>query len=437
MNYFKYDIKKHNYILFSSFQGTEDSISIWHSLYRFLRRYISACGREENKHIKYPSPHPILFLANTKNNARALRPIYNSISDEANFIDDPDEPYYFPLHRIYADSWLFSYKSIWLYLNSNARERAVIRRFFETFFTTIGLMKQAKRLLTHFSPRMVVMANDHSVIQKCFITLAGENSTDTMYLQHCSVTERFPALQFTYSFLDGEESWDKYRNIGETKGTIYVSGSPRFDCLAEYKREKTESNKLGLAINEEDNEELVKNLCLRLHESGIEEIVLRPHPRQTLHETAWYKAHNIEISDSKTENPFEYLGRIKMLIASESGIHLDAAMMGVYSICYSLTGRKAIDWYSYIKNGLVPNAETTEELLELLQPEHVTPIEKLQEKAQWYNASYGRETNGHVGEMVADLLRHYLDGSIAEFDRKYGFVVKEQTENYTIKVYDK
>lgn len=437
MNIWNYNIIKHNQICVNC------DVPIYHpNFYKEIWRYF------KDWIVNYAFTHieadgtvrDLIFVTTTQNNTRSLKPIWSQLDKHSFSVigaeNERDIPYY-RWKLVAGYSLLYLYPLLKCYRNASDWEKQIMRNDSYPFFMTMGVMKLTDRLMARNHIRLAVMANDHAPIQMAWKVLAPSHNVQTMYLQHCSVTEKFPPLQFTYSFLDGEESLEKYLHIGDTKGTIYVSGSPRFDCVNDYYMSRKPTDKIGLAINEEDRESLVMDLCEKLHTLGYNQIVLRPHPRQTLHEIKWYKEHGVEISNSKVENPFEYLGRIKILIASESGIHLDAAMMGVYSICYSLTGRKAIDWYSYIKNGLVPNAETETDLIRLLQVENIPSVDSLRSKAQWYNASYGRDTDGHVGDVLADFLRHYLEGSIAEFDRKYGFVIKEQTENYTIKVYDK
>ena len=435
IDYNNYDIFNHNQIL-RVFKVDSQSPSILRMLWRALKRLCAYATRRnsEGKCLNDSSRADVFFVANTSNDVRASKPVWCALSSHT-YLALENELDFYSFYCVYYLSFRYLNTFFRSYVRASKADKLMMRTYFYDFFTTMGFLNLTDNIVERVKPKLIVMSNDHSPIQRAFQTVAKDKNIPDLYFQHCSVTEHFPPLQFTYSFLDGEESLEKYLSIGETKGTIYVSGNPRFDCISTYLCNRVESNKIGLAINSADDEEHVKELCLKLRENGIENILLRPHPRQILQEKDWYSAHHIEISDSKIEHPFEFLGRIKMLIASESGIHLDAVMMGVYSVCYSLTGDKAVDWYSYIKNGLIPIAETVDELMVLLKPENVTSEEKLREKAQWYNAAYGRRSNGHVGEMIADFIHYMLSDNIQAFDEKYDFVVKSQNENFTIKVY--
>ena len=110
-----------------------------------------------------------------------------------------------------------------------------------------------------------------------------------------------------------------------------------------------------------------------------------------------------------------------IVIAGESGIHLDAAMMNVRSICYDISNTIPGDYYSYIKNGLVPYAASIEELFALIENEDADLYEGRQMKARWYNAAYGTQYEGHIGEMIADFIRHEQNNDIEGFDQKYKF----------------
>ena len=172
---------------------------------------------------------------------------------------------------------------------------------------------------------------------------------------------------------------------------------------------------------------------MTLQSHSCKNIILRPHPCQEFKST-WYSEHGISCSDSKVENPFEYLSHVDILISGESGIHLDAAMMGVCSICYSTSGEKPLDWYSYIKNGLITYAANMEELLALLSNKNADRQKSQQAKLRWYNAAYGTKHEGHIGEMLTDFLRHEQEGDIEGFDKKYGFVEKN-VDGVMCKVY--
>ena len=224
-------------------------------------------------------------------------------------------------------------------------------------------------------------------------------------------------------------------SIGPSKGSIYVLGNPRFDIISKYQTKKEVSSKIGIASNALDNEMVIKEICVRLLNEGFKDVTIRPHPGLPF-DASWYLDRGIEYSDSNKEDPFSFLSRVGCVIAGECGIHFDAAMMGVKSVCYNMAGEDAIliDWYSYVKNGLIPYVANFDELMAWLK--NLKLNNRNQSKIQWYNAAYGTQYEGHIGEMLADFIHYERVGNIDGFDKKYGFVERAlsggQVKNYNI-----
>ena len=190
--------------------------------------------------------------------------------------------------------------------------------------------------------------------------------------------------------------------------------------ISKYKETDVSDNqKIGIAISNLDDINIIKNLFLKLLSKGYSQLVVRPHPN-TIFDPTWYLDHGIEYSDSNNENPFEFIARMKVIIAGECGIHLDAAMMGVQSICYNTRNALPLDWYSYIKNGLTPYADNINELLVLLD-NNADANKLLHQKAKWYNAMYGSKYEGMIGAMLAEFIQCELMDDVCTFDKKYGF----------------
>ena len=375
-----------------------------------------------------PNANPIIFISDTSNNTRALRPIWEKLEcGSYSIIAENEKKFgvYFPKLLVYFYSILYSLPLIWTYFRATDSEKRIIETYFDSFFTTIAFVKLSARLIKKNKVRLVVMANDHSSLQRSFLFASRSLNVATIYTQHCSVTERFPSLQFSYSFLDGEESFIKYAKIGKLDSIVYLSGSPRFDEIVKY-RKKTKANVevIGVACNLLDEEAKVKALSLSMKQKGGVKIVVRPHPAQII-DKEWYINNGFEFSDSKKESPYEYIYRIDMLVSGESGIHLDAILMGVPSICYDMNGKGLIDWYSYVKNGLVPYLKNEEELLEFLQNYKSGCVQIKNDMVKFYNASYDSSIDGQVGNMIADFIMFYMDNAIDVFDKRYKFAKKK------------
>ena len=433
MNYFRYNIKEHNHILFSSFKASENRTSFWKSLWSSFKWTLKNLVKERKslrKIFRQPNTNPIIFISETSNNTRTLRPIWEKLDENTyTVLDGKNLGAYFPRLRVFLCSLVYAWPLIKTYLRASKSEKEVIETFFNSFFYTVAYVKLSAKILRVNKVRLVIMANDHSTLQRSFLMSARTLNVATIYTQHCSVTERFPFLQFTYSFLDGEESYIKYATIGNVDSNVYLSGSPRFDEIAIVKKcLKKDSDFVGVALNLLDNETKVKDLCLFMKHNGFEKIIVRPHPRQTV-DRKWYVDNNFFFSDSKNESPFEFISSVGILVSGESGIHLDAILMGVPSICVDMSGNGLVDWYSYIKNGLVPYAKDEEELICLLQGYRSGNLKIKRDIVGFYNASSGSVIEGNVGNMIADFINYFMDNSIDEFDKKYNFAKKKICKN--------
>jgi len=428
MNYFCYNIKEHNHIMFSSFKASDNRISFWKSLWGSFKWVILNLIRERKnlrKIFRQPNVKSIIFLTISSNNTRTLSPVWEKLdADTYTVIDLKNFGTYFPRLWLRYCSILYSLPLIWTYIRASKSEKAIIETYYDCFFTTIAYVKLSVRLLKKNKVKLVVMANDHIVNARGVLMASRSLNIATIYTQHCSVTERFPPLLFTYSFLDGEESLIKYVNVGDMDSNVYLSGSPRFDEIAKYRKRTTvKVNVVGVAFNLLDDESRVKDLCLCLKQKGFSKIIVRPHPRQNV-DKGWYIDNDFDFSDSKLEMPYEYINRIDLLVSGESGIHLDAILMGVPSICYDMTGNGLVDLYYYVKNGLMPYVKNKEELDRIIQS-YRTGCLSISSKVEFYNASYGKSIDGHIGDVISDFIKFYMCNSIDAFNKKYNFVNKK------------
>jgi len=57
---------------------------------------------------------------------------------------------------------------------------------------------------------VLVVANDHSYPCTTIVKAAQDEGVKTVYIQHASVSDKFPALKFDYALLEGLDSLEKY-----------------------------------------------------------------------------------------------------------------------------------------------------------------------------------------------------------------------------------
>jgi hypothetical protein len=296
--------------------------------------------------------------------------------------------------------------------------------------TTYGLYKVAGEMLDKYNVKVLVIANDHNDINRCLLFNALERGIKTVYVQHASVKKGFPRLDFTYSFLDGQESLDKYLYAGTPNGEVYLSGGVRFDFLYDkIVKRNYDIKKIGIAINMLDDIEKDKNLCLFLKNEGYNDIILRPHPRYQHLDTEWLIKNNIAISNPKEESSFDFIANIDFMISNESAIHLDASIMYCPTVLYNMSNNKVLDDYNFVKNNLVKLANTDEELLTFIKnPRCIIPTKEV---LQFYNASCGTSLEGKLGNTIATFLHLLCQNNEVQSDDKLGFIM---TSDYIHKI---
>ena len=375
-------------------------------------------------HFKYKSLpvnyKGLLFFGVSLNNRRSLEPIINNIEKDTylylnNHITDVHK------RRAWWHSIPYLSTLIKLYKKSDKEDKALILKYFTRLLTTYGLYEIAGEMLDKYKVKVLVLANDHNDINRCLIFNALEKGIKTVYVQHASVKKGFPRLDFTYSFLDGKESLEKYFYAGRPKGEVYLSGGVRFDFLYDkIVKRNYDVKKIGVAINMLDDFDKVKKLCLFLKNNNYNDLILRPHPRYQHLNTEWLIKNNIAISNPKEESSFDFISKIDFMISNESAIHLDASIMYCPTVLFNISNNIILDDYNFVKNNLVKLANTEDELLKFIKnPREVMPTK---DTLQYYNASSNTHLEGKLGITIARFLELVCQGKEKQFDKESGFV---------------
>ena len=344
----------------------------------------------------------IVFLGVSLNNQRSLDPIVKHL-EEGEYLYLKNHTSDIHKRRAYWLSLPYLPDLIGTYRKADAPTKTVIKRFFTRMWSTYGYFQLAKEYLEHYKVKALVVSSDQGEFHRCLLLNAKKMDIKTIYVQHASVAKGFPKLIASYSFLDGQESLDKYLEAGQPEGKVFLSGGVRFDPVFQQYPTKhaREVKTVGIAINMLDDFEKVKGLCGFLLEHGYK-LSLRPHPRYGSLDRAWLTENAIAYSDPKEESSFDFINSIDLMISNESSIHLDAAMMHCPSLLFNFSTHQIIDHYSYISSGLVSVADSEARLIELIQDPKtlVSTIETL----QFYNASCGTKLEGHLGEAIATFI---------------------------------
>jgi hypothetical protein len=120
----------------------------------------------------------------------------------------------------------------------------------------------------------------------------------------------------------------------------------------------------------------------------------------------------MEYSNPLEESAFVFLGKIDAVIAGESNIHLEAALLDVYPIYYDFTG-KALDWYGFMKNGVIEyhaDWETLCRKISCLVQEK--PI--VRRRCKFYCHTVGTAYEWQSSQLAMELIERIAAGSKVE-----------------------
>ena len=358
----------------------------------------------------------IVFFGVSINNQRSLDPIVTHLED-GEYLYLKNHKTDIHKRRAYWLSLPYLPDLIRTYRKADKATKTVIKRYFTRLWATYGYYQLAKEYLEHYQVKTLIVSSDQGEFHRCFLLNAKEMGVKTLYVQHASVAKGFPRLIASYSFLDGQESLEKYLDAGQPEGEVYLSGGVRFDPIfKQYKLKDTEKvSTIGIAINMLDDFEKVKSLCGFLLGQGYR-LSLRPHPRYGSLDTAWLSDNAIGYSDPKVESSFDFIENIDLMISNESSIHLDAAMMKCPSVVYNFSTQPILDHYSYIKSGLVSMAESEAQLIDIIRdPKALLPST---ETLQYYNASCGTKLAGRLGEAIAEFIHAIVASNPIQHENK-------------------
>lgn len=381
---------------------------------------------------KVPSTYnEVVAFGLSNNNKKTLMPIVRELGAEkvCALWDSKD----FPMWRVYFYAFPHLFSLIKEYHRAKVEDKQIIRYFFHKFWRMYGCRKVAEQFVKNYHPKVVLLANDHLEMNRTLMEVANEHGVKTLYVQHASVTDKFPPLHFSYSMLDGEDSFEKYESTGDLKGEIYLSGGVRFDVIETTKNKKTKA--IGVAINSVDSQELVTRDCLLLKEhftpSGWK-VVLRPHPAMNQdYWRNWCVGNGIGFSCSTEESSFDFLGKLSFLISNQSSIHLDAAMCHVPSIIYNMSESEVKDHYGYSEKGLVPEARNINELCDVI--DRAAEYQYDTQIVRYFNSSYNTPFEGKVAVMIASLIREVLKGnSLEQFNKENGFKLRDGNDSFHV-----
>jgi hypothetical protein len=237
-------------------------------------------------------------------------------------------------------------------------------------------------LLKIHRPQYVWLSNDHTPINVAFIYASKRLKIKSIYIQHASVTDLFPPLNFSYAFLDGKMAYHTYSKIGIMGTKVFLCGIAKMDGFINRFPHNLNVFNILVCLNQLDDISQFEILIDNLLSMGFK-VKLRKHPYLLK------KLKNEDRLELSKENVFmDSLADVDLLIAGDSNVHLEATLSNIP--CFYLATSGHFDYYGFLKNELVVwGGRDMEECLK--QIKNYTPKKEVYLRANPYCASVGTE----------------------------------------------
>ncbi len=287
-------------------------------------------------------------------------------------------------------------------------------RFFDLIFISIGYYEQYLKHLKKYQPRAVIFANDHNDDARAMLLAANKLNIPTVYIQHATVSTAFPPLEFSLSLLEGHDALDKYKLCGPINGDVKLIGMPKADKFMQFRNFKTTVEKIGIAGNLlDDYAALKETITYLIHNFPELNLTFRPHPGDKRDFSfVKFSGKNATLSSPKTENAFEFLKGQDLIIAADSSIHLEAALLNIPGIYFRFGQSNFVhDYYGYVKTGLISEAKDSSSLTEIIRS-YQTQRPNVYLKAAYFNATIGTENEGKSDNLAIKYLQDFMQKTL-------------------------
>lgn len=374
----------------------------------FLGKMARAVSEYRPVNLRHLHGTEVLFALGSRNQEAATEPIYRALPEAAvlSLHRDVVGPR-FPDAAAYLASLPFLPRALEWRRRSVGYRRLGYDLSFHTYWLTYGYYLMALRVLREIEPRLVMLANDHSMWMRAIARAARDCGIDTGYVQHASVSSGFPPLGFRLAFLDGIDAAEKYDQPTLGRHQAFLTGIAKVDEERVRARERTSSSRVGICVNAADPVEGVVAFVHELKRIAPElDLILRPHPSDR---RPWHTlVTGIGRSDARTETSFRFLDRVDAIVTGASNIALEAALVKVVPLCYDFAGTGG-DHYGFVLRGVCVKVSSAEHAVKVLGG---SPLRISTEALQAYSATAGTSYDGRSAELIRRLIQDHLAGGI-------------------------
>jgi hypothetical protein len=319
--------------------------------------------------------------------------------------------------------FLFFYRSLSLYKRLKAEGLSdSISLYFDRFCSVYYYVPFFLDLLTTVQPKFVLMSNDHSPANRSLLFVAKSLGIKTVYMQHASVSNLFPKLEFDYSFLDGVNAYAIYKEVDLLDRTenltvfsekhVFLTGQKK-NVIKNNVKHAGSDYACGVGFSHLDSNDFIMKVVESL--LGVfAQCYLRFHPSHPIESVSIIKNHffsnsSVLFSAGKDELLKDFLEPVSIFFGSGTSLHLEVALSGVRCFYIENSDIKNNDYYSYERTGLVIPINIDDVTLAYFSDLGLEQSENEMRAVKKYSATYNTEWFGSEGKLVVSILKDIED----------------------------
>lgn len=317
----------------------------------------------------------VLFVYGTLNQYRAISQVRGELGQsdlavEAYAVNKPrsEEDGLFHIWLAHLLGFFFLPVAWWIFLRADRATKLRMSARLDVYALMFAWAIVARWQLKRFKVRCVVVSNDHGFWYRLLAYIAPTVGCQTVYIQHANVSEEFPPVVFSYGFLDGQDSIEKYLNAGTKRGTLLAIGSTRLPNREAFAA-RGNGLTVGICYNMLDSAEEICELVGGLLRACSDDtrIFVRPHPRDSRTDILGdISDSRVVFSDAKSQLPADFLRECHFCISGNSSIVIEAAWLGCQPIVYGPFGG-AEDVYGFLRYPFINRADDVAGIFGLLK----------------------------------------------------------------------
>jgi uncharacterized pyridoxamine 5'-phosphate oxidase family protein len=384
--------------------------NITKSIFRILKKLVIELVKDSYFLLRCNPRNKIVTFSTSINQYNSIKTVHKRLESSKSFGLNGKSENRIPMGIGCLFSLLLTPKFIYDIFTKYKNDKKKIISRLENYYFIEGVAIWWTIYFTFFKPKCILLANDHNLWHRVIRHAGNKRNIPTVYIQHASVSKRFPPLRFTLSLLEGNHAKNIYTSI-ERNNSIKLVGMAKFDPYFHNANKSFTVEKIGICTNTLDEDDQIFNLVRLIKtEFPYFVVILRPHPldkRDDLYNKI-KKDLKINISSSHLENSFEFLETVDTMIAGESSIHLEAALMNVYPIHFQMSSNSTFhDYYEYIKNGVTDEVINMTDLISKLSSLKKNKPD-IRNNAKFYVDTVNTKNDGNSTDLIISNIKDLL-----------------------------